>query len=253
METKRLLLVDDVALFLQLERTFLTRSTFFIDTATSGEEALKSARGGKPDLIVLDLHMPDMDGDTVCRLLKGDPETSSIPIIMLSSGQKEEDAKRCLDAGCQAYLTKPINKEDLCRTVEEQLKVAVRAHTRVDVIWPCQINMGEHEGVGFIRNLSEGGAFLTFEGTIHNGRTVRLQFQIPGNPGPSMISAKVCWVGRVDPDGPEGFGISYQVVSTADLAAMRDYISEARRGRYRSSEECVATSTEVGATPEGSL
>ena len=112
MKTRKLLLVDDVALFLQLEKTFLTRSTFKIDTATNGEEALKRARLGKPDLIVLDLHMPDMDGDVVCRLLKGDPDTSAIPIIMLSSGQKEEDRKRCLDAGCQAYLTKPVKKRN---------------------------------------------------------------------------------------------------------------------------------------------
>ena len=112
METRKLLLVDDVALFLQLEKTFLTRSTFKIDTATNGEEALKRARLGKPDVIVLDLHMPDMDGDVVCRLLKGDPDTNAIPIVMLSSGQKEVDRERCLDGGCQAYLTKPVKKRN---------------------------------------------------------------------------------------------------------------------------------------------
>lgn len=247
MGTRKLLLVDDVQLFLQLERTFLTRSSFLIDIATNGEEALKRARTGKPDLIVLDLHMPDMDGDKVCRLLKGNPETSSIPIIMLSSGQKQEDSKRCLDAGCQAYLTKPIKKEDLCRTVEEHLNVAVRSHPRVEVIWPCLVGIGEHQGDGFIRNLSEGGAFLTYDGTVHSGSTVRLQFQIPGRKGPSNISAKVCWAGRIDPNGPEGVGISYQVVSETDIAAIRGYISEVGSMNCRSSgkQESTATGIEV--------
>lgn len=230
METRKLLLVDDVALYLQLEKTFLTRSTFRIDTATNGEEALKRARIGKPDLIVLDLHMPDMDGDTVCRLLKGDPETGSVPIIMLSSGRHEEDRKRRLGAGCQVYLTKPVKKEELCRTVEEQLDVAVRSHVRVDVIWSCLVRMGEDEGTGFIRNPSEGRAFLTYNGVIDIGRTVRLQFQIPGNPGPSRVSAKVCWSGKSKADGTEGFGVSFQVVSAGDVKAIRDYVDTAAGG-----------------------
>ncbi|MDT8396716.1 MAG: response regulator, partial [bacterium] len=73
MENRKLLLVDDVNLFLQLEKTFLTRRSFEIHTATNGDEAFQKARAVEPDLIVLDLHMPGMDGDVVCRLLKGDP------------------------------------------------------------------------------------------------------------------------------------------------------------------------------------
>jgi CheY-like chemotaxis protein len=253
METRKLLLVDDVALFLQLEKTFLTRSSFKIYTATNGEEALKRARLGKPDLIVLDLHMPDMDGDVVCRLLKGDPDTSAIPIVMLSSGQKEEDRKRCLDAGCQVYLTKPVKKEELSSTVEEQLNVAVRTHARVDVIWPCVVKLGETETTGFIRNISEGGAFLSFDEIAYTGRTARLRFQIPGNDGRSNVSTKICWAGRVEPNGSEGFGVSLQIVSASDLKSIRDYINDVRAGSCYSPGELERSAESNRAIPEGSI
>jgi CheY-like chemotaxis protein len=253
METRKLLLVDDVALFLQLEKTFLTRSSFKIDTATNGNEALKRARLDKPDLIVLDLHMPDMDGDVVCRLLKGDPDTSPIPIIMVSSAQKEEDRQRCLDAGCQAYLTKPIKKEELSSTVEEQLNVAVRSYARVDVIWSCVVRIGDIETTGLIRNISEGGAFLSFDEIAYTGRTARLRFQIPGNDGRSNVSAKICWAGRIEQNGPEGFGVSFQLVSASDLAAIREYINAVRSRSCSSSGELERSAESMEAVPEGNL
>ncbi|MDF1535064.1 MAG: response regulator [bacterium] len=230
MENRKLLLVDDVNLFLQLEKTFLTRRSFEIHTATNGDEAFQKARAVEPDLIVLDLHMPGMDGDVVCRLLKGDPDTSSIPVIMLSAAQKPEDRKRCLDAGCQAFLTKPVKKDELSHAVEEQLNLSVRDKLRVDVNWPCLVKVGDHKEAGSIRNLSEGGAFLAFDETLHMGSTVRLQFQIPGTSGMCNVSAKVCWSGRLTADGFPGYGISFQVVSAEDLEAIRDHISKIRSG-----------------------
>ena len=80
-----ILLVDDTELFLAMEESFLQRREFTLHTARSGTEALETARAVRPDLIVLDLHMPDMGGDRVCAQLKGDPLYQRIPIIIATA------------------------------------------------------------------------------------------------------------------------------------------------------------------------
>ena len=82
MKKKRILIVDDTEFFLQLEISYLGNQRFDIHTARSGSEALEKARTLQPDLILLDMYMHDMNGDAVCSLLKGDPDTSSIPVII---------------------------------------------------------------------------------------------------------------------------------------------------------------------------
>ena len=79
----KFLLVDDVELFLNLEKSFLDRESFIIDTARSGKEALEKIRADKPDLVLLDLYMPEMNGDEVCRQIKSDPLTRDIIVIMM--------------------------------------------------------------------------------------------------------------------------------------------------------------------------
>src|SRR3990172_11551187 len=106
---KRLLLVADAALFLELERTVLQRTGYHIYTARSGEEALRIAHDIKPDLVLLDLNMPGMDGDEVCREIKGDPNLKDTFIIMVTGRGREEDRVRCIEAGSDGYFTKPIN------------------------------------------------------------------------------------------------------------------------------------------------
>ena len=81
-DVKNLLLVDDVELFLAMEKSFLQRREFILHTAKSGREALEKAKAIMPDLILLDLHMPDISGDKVCSQLKMDTRFEHIPIMI---------------------------------------------------------------------------------------------------------------------------------------------------------------------------
>src|SRR5919106_6925050 len=94
----KILLVDDVRFFLELERSFLDREGFEVLLAENGLDALETARRERPGLVLLDLNMPGMQGDEVCRLLKADLALSNTPVIMVTSGQKTEDARRCTEA-----------------------------------------------------------------------------------------------------------------------------------------------------------
>ena len=124
----KILLVDDTELFLDLEKSYLDRSSFTILTARSGTEALDVIRTDRPTLVILDLLMPGMDGDEVCRKIKSDPLTNTIPIIMVSS---LESRHRCEEAGCDAFVPKPLRRDDLLETIERTIVIAKRRYPRI--------------------------------------------------------------------------------------------------------------------------
>ena len=96
---------------------------FLVDSAETGQQAIERAREGHPDLIVLDLRLPDISGWEVCAVLKGDPDTASIPIIILTAAVSSTLAEQAGAAGCAAHLVKPCFPEDLIAAVRDVLAV----------------------------------------------------------------------------------------------------------------------------------
>jgi len=117
---KKVLIIDDNADFLKLLRFRLEASGYFVISAYDGDGGLKQAKKDKPDLILLDVMMPKMDGYAVMRLLKEDKMTKDIPIVMLTCLEKTKDA--FLDAGVKGYIIKPYDKEDLLQMIDNLLK-----------------------------------------------------------------------------------------------------------------------------------
>ena len=206
---KKILLVDDVALFIQLEKSFLSRDLFDIHTARSGKEALEVTAGIGPDLILLDLIMPDMNGDEVCRILKGDPATAHIPIIIVSSDSVEGSEEMCLTAGCDDYIYKPIRRDVLLSSIEKQLGILHRAHPRMDAEISCRFVIGGTALPGVVRTLSLGGAFIQIEDPPEPGREIVVNIDIPGSDAALSLSCSVRWTGRLEPGGPLGAGVQF--------------------------------------------
>ena len=119
----RILVVDDTEAARRLLETLLHGEGFKTLTAENGERALELAESELPDLILLDLMMPGMDGFTVARRLKGNPETKPIPIIVVSALEDRESRMRGLEAGAEEYLTKPIDRMDLRIRVRNLLRL----------------------------------------------------------------------------------------------------------------------------------
>jgi pilus assembly protein CpaE len=118
----KLLIVDDDLDTLKLVGTTLERQNFEILAAKDGVQALQMAREHKPDLIILDVMMPNMDGYEVTRQLRADPETSGIPIILFTAKAQVGDKVEGLDAGADDYLTKPTHPAELVARVRAVLK-----------------------------------------------------------------------------------------------------------------------------------
>lgn len=120
---KTILVADDHPHIVELVKVSLEDPRFTIVTAGDGEETLKLAKSSRPDLVLLDVMMPKMDGFEVCRILKGAPETRSIPIILLTSKGRPEDREMGRACGADAFLTKPFSPIKLLSTVEEHLNL----------------------------------------------------------------------------------------------------------------------------------
>jgi DNA-binding response OmpR family regulator len=118
-----ILLADDEADISLVARTRLEVSGFEVESAEDGEEALVRFRARRPDLVLLDLRMPKMDGYQVCQVLKSDPGTSSVPVIVFSasSSQSRESERKCMELGADDYIRKPYPAEELIAKVRLHL------------------------------------------------------------------------------------------------------------------------------------
>jgi two-component system alkaline phosphatase synthesis response regulator PhoP len=126
-----ILVVDDEPRIVQLVRDYLEHGGFSVLVATDGAAALRTARTGRPDLVVLDLGLPGLDGLDVTRALRRDGE---VPIIMLTARTEESDKLVGLELGADDYLTKPFSPKELVARVRAVLRRAEGLHSPTDVI-----------------------------------------------------------------------------------------------------------------------
>ena len=119
---KRVLIIDDEENVLSLvSATLGYDQRFDIALARNGKEALESAVNDVPDLVILDMLMPIMDGFQVCQALKNDPKTAHVKVIMLTAMAQEADLGKAIAAGADRYITKPFSPTKLLDAVEEIL------------------------------------------------------------------------------------------------------------------------------------
>jgi CheY-like chemotaxis protein len=121
---RKLLIVDDSELNIEL-LVQLLEDDFDLVTAFNGEEGVEVSRRERPDLVLMDMSLPVMDGWEATRRIKADPELAHIPVIGLSAHAMDGDAGRALAAGCDGYLTKPIDDDALFATLERWLPAGV--------------------------------------------------------------------------------------------------------------------------------
>jgi len=119
----RILIVDDIAANIQLQQAYLTTLGYDTLVARNGEEALAKVHNDKPDLVLLDVMMPKMDGFETCRHLKGNEETRFIPVIMITALNEIEDKMRGIEAGADDFISKPFNKLELLARVKSLLRI----------------------------------------------------------------------------------------------------------------------------------
>jgi len=118
---KKILIVEDEESLLKLESILLTSKGYDVRGVSNGQQALDAIAEEKPDLVLLDIMLPEIDGFEVCQRIKDDPETTDIPVIMLTAKKSREDMARGEKVGADWYITKPFKSVMVIETIQRFL------------------------------------------------------------------------------------------------------------------------------------
>ncbi len=140
-----LLVVEDEQDLLEVLRFSLSREGFSVRTAENGEDAIRLVRQQRPDLIVLDLMLPTIDGLAVCRAIRSTEKTHDIPIVMLTARGEESDIVRGLEAGADDYVTKPFSPKVLIARIHAVLRRSSSVGGGIVEVGDVRLNPERHE------------------------------------------------------------------------------------------------------------
>jgi len=118
MKKNRILIVEDEESLLKLESILLSSKGYQVTGVMDGKSALDEINARKPDLVVLDIMLPELDGFEVCKRIKEDPETAGIPVVMLTAKKNSQDYARGMQVGADAYVTKPFKSAQVIELIE---------------------------------------------------------------------------------------------------------------------------------------
>jgi uncharacterized protein (TIGR02266 family) len=226
-------LVDDVELFLEMEKDFFRRENFTLLVARSGREALEVMQREIPDVVFMDLYMPEGNGDDICRQIKEKPETRGIPVVIVTNSRDEADFARCRKAGCEELLMKPVARAPFLAAAYRILKVSdtdtLRIHTRLPVRYGID---GAEPSSGYTYDMSTGGLFLETGKPFLTDTTLDLEINLLQSGTTLRCQGRVAWVNHADwvrkGDLPPGMAIQFLALSPANLSALRSFVARKR-------------------------
>lgn len=235
MAKPKILLVDDVKLMLELEKSFLRFSPVRVLTAANGEEALEVIRNERPSLVYMDMNMPKMGGAACCSVLKADPELSDIPVIMVTTAGRTEDEELCRTAGCDGYITKPVDKKTFLDIGRKFLPDIDRREPRVAVSAFVSCTRGDAGLEGVTADISIGGLYMAVNHAMAMDQEVDISLTLPGSDSIIKARGRVAWLNspgaRPKPRLPEGFGVEFSDISPEDLEVVHKFVESLKPSR----------------------
>jgi uncharacterized protein (TIGR02266 family) len=231
MDKRKILLVADVQLFLEQEKTFFNTGDFTLLKAFSGTEALEIVKKERPDLVVMDISLPDISGDKCCYTIKSDEELGEIPVVMITDGVNAEDFDRCLQAGCDDIIIKPINSHYLLALAHKFLNVKHRKTPRF--VAQLRVQYGTDPGslrTDYSVNLSTGGIFVETGNFLPLDTPLSVEFILPNKDKAIRTEGRVAWLNNPDlkikPNLPVGIGIQFLGISSEDMDAISQFAKD---------------------------
>lgn len=175
-QIKKILLVDDMRHFLDLEVSFLKRADVQILTARDGPEALLKTRVEKPDLVILDIEMPQMSGIECCRIIKTDSAVKHIPVVIMTAHEKKDEGFK---AGCNDFLVKPIDEDDFLRVIKKFVPLKEREVKRMAISIEVGYEFDKQKLLAYTRDISLTGIFVITRDLLPLGCELDLELVVP--------------------------------------------------------------------------
>jgi len=228
---RKILLAEDIDLFLYLEEAFFASETVDLMVARSGRKVLEMAVAERPDLVLLGLDLPEMAGDECCRRLKDIPALRSTPVILVAPHGQPEAMKRCLQAGCDDVVTRPVDRHLFLQIAGRFLNVPARTAPRASTRLRVHYGTGTQKLlVDYTVNLSTGGVFIEATEVLPAETPLSLEFSLPEGQRTIRCRGRVAWVNTSDqpvsPRLPPGMGVQFLDLSLEDLRTLREFIKK---------------------------
>lgn len=227
----KILLVDDVDFFRDVMCDYFKRTPATILTAASATEALNVAMRDWPDLIYMDVGMPEISGIEACRKIKAHPGLKKIPVLLIFTPDRDATIKDVEASGCDGYLAKPFGREEFLNLGHRHLFNIERRERRV----PCQmtvdfeINGESFQGRGV--DISMHGLYVEFRDEIPPDKRVKASFLLPTISAKKVeISGRIAWVNQGFPRQnmalAQGFGIEFQSIDMTSVDIVKAYLEK---------------------------
>jgi CheY-like chemotaxis protein len=228
--SKRILIVDDSETFLMYLSILLRRMGFDIIPADNGITALKLLRVLMPDVVILDIAMPQMDGITTLRHIKGDEHTSNIPVIMVTVSSDPKYYEECEKLGCTAYLTKPVKVPDVHSSLNGCMSFGGKQRLLLRTLFEKRVSV-THNGVAsehYAVSLSERGIYIRMRNPFRVGTELGVRVPLKNRVTLNM-KGRVIYVkgigGNVFKIAP-GMAVEFSDVSRHDSETLNSYITD---------------------------
>jgi len=226
---RTILLVDDVRMFLEIQKEFLQNSSVHVMTANNGVDALQAITSKRPDLIFMDLEMPEMNGADCCRAIKSNPASAAIPVVMITGRGDDASMLHCRAAGCNGFLTKPLNRNLYLETAVKYVQNIDRREQRKPLQIPGTLRFRGTSLPCLLRDLSVGGAFITAQGDFPGevGRVIQISFTLP-NGSPIECQGNIVWHKGASAGAPPGFGVNFVLLPQGTRDVLTRYLKTAQ-------------------------
>jgi uncharacterized protein (TIGR02266 family) len=226
----RMVLVDTDDLLFKLKTSLFSREGVLLLTAKSGQDVLRMAATNAPDLVFMNIDLPDMSGAECCGLLKRQELTRHIPVVMSAPADRTDDIEDLVEAGCDAVIPKPLVCKEFVAAVGNFIKLEERALYRMPTRFPVlHWTDSERVVVGYSVNLSTNGMFIETDETVAAGSAIEVKFLLPGGERKICCTARVAWVnsGKHSRSNlPSGMGVQFEGTSCEDKILIAEFISE---------------------------
>ncbi len=224
---KNILLADDDLNALKLEKAFFQRKGFKVFTATSGKDALAIYDREIIDLIMLNLYMPVMNGDEVCRKIRSDNQLRDISLIMVLPSSNPEDEAICRKSGANEFITKPVNESRLQNIVYPRVSRLLNVSPRKDVNVSVRLDLNDKDNqFGNTLNLSMTGMLLETHKPFKVSDFVPLSLRVPRKNNILDLEGRIVREGKISSNGLNRYGIRFLEMCLKDKKGMKMLIEQ---------------------------
>ena len=225
---KKILLVDNSNVCLEIEQELLRRLPVKIFHAANGMQALELALKLRPDLVCMDLDLPEMDGAACCAAIKEEPSLSGTRVVLMAQ-QLEQKMAACRVAGCDAIIRKPLDRKEFTSVTRTMLAVNNRLEERIPCRATVTCRLEKAVFCGTLEDISIKGIFVGSRCEVKIGARLALKFVLPtGGAGTIETAARVIWVnsgrGRRNLQLPVGFGVEFENIGEKEAGQINEFM-----------------------------